>query len=294
LIGRLQNLGSLILPLLVLPLVALLLKAHVAAWIFMWVMAFALYFGCKWLTYRQAICRGLRPRPARAVAYLLAWPGMDGTSFLDARANPVKPPMTEWLFAVAKMSAGVILLWIIARLRLPGHPVSAGWTGMIGVVFILHFGLFHLLSLFWRQAGITATPVMQNPILATSLAEFWGRRWNTAFNELAFQFTFRPLRRITTPSIATLLVFGLSGLIHEMVISVPAGGGYGLPSLYFLIQGCGVVIERSGFGRTVGLGRSLYGWLFTLFITVAPVFMLFHPTFITQVILPMLNAIGAT
>ena len=88
---------------------------------------------------------------------------------------------------------------------------------------------------------------MQNPILATSLAEFWGRRWNTAFNELAFRFTFRPLRRMTTPVTATLLVFGLSGLIHELVISLPAGGGYGLPTIYFFIQGFGTVIERSAF-----------------------------------------------
>src|SRR5262249_36048765 len=148
------------LPLVVLPITALLLRAHITAWIFMWAMAFALYFGCKWLTYRQAVDRGLRPQRARAVAYLLAWPGMDGTSFLDSRAIPGKPRMTEWLFAAAKMSFGVILLWIIARLLLSEHPMLAGWSGMTGVVFILHFGLFHLLSLLWRQAGVTATPVM--------------------------------------------------------------------------------------------------------------------------------------
>ena len=282
------------LPLLTLPLVTLLFKDHLAPWVFMWAMAFALYWGCKWLTFREAVHRGLKPSLARTMAYLLAWPGMDGTAFLDSRAIPPKPPVVEWFFAAAKMSAGAILLWYIARLQLPRHPMFAGWAGMIGVVFILHFGLFHLLSLFWRRAGITATPVMQNPILATSLAEFWGRRWNTAFNELAFRFTFRPLRRLTTPVTAMLLVFGLSGLIHELVISLPADGGYGLPTLYFLIQGFGTVIERSRFGRAICLGRGLRGWLFTLLNTATPVVLLFHPPFITHVILPMLSTIGAT
>lgn len=282
------------LPLLILPLTAFFFKARLAGWVFMWAMAFALYGGCKWLTYRQAVRRGVRPGLARTVAYLLAWPGMDATDFLDTQKVSARPQRQEWLFATAKMSTGTITLWLIVRFLLPRHPMLAGWAGMIGAVFILHFGLFHLLSLFWRRAGIIATPVMQNPLMATSVTEFWGQRWNTAFNELAFRFTFRPLRRITTAVTATLLVFGLSGLIHELVISLPAGGGYGLPTVYFLIQGVGTVIERSRFGRVIGLGRGARGRLFTLFVTTTPVFLLFHPPFIAHIILPMLTAIGAT
>ena len=280
------------LPLLLLPLVALLFKDQLAPWVFMWAMAFALYAACKWLTYREAIRHGLRPGTARTMAYLLAWPGMDAADFLDARNIPAKPQTWEWLFATAKMSGGIVVVWLIARVL--AYPLLVGWAGMIGVVFILHFGLFHLLSLLWRRTGIQATPIMQNPILATSLAEFWGQRWNTAFNELAFRFTYRPIRRLTTPATATIMVFGLSGLIHDLLISLPAHGGYGLPTLYFLIQGIGTVIERSRIGQTIGLGRGMRGWFFTLFVTVTPAFWLFHPQFIKHVILPMLNAIGAT
>ena len=281
-----------LLPLLLLPLMALLFKGRLAPWVFMWAMAFALYAGCKWLTYREAVRHGLRPGPARTATYLLAWPGMDAADFLDTRKVPTKPQTREWLFATAKMVGGLIVVWLIARVL--AYPLLTGWSGMIGVVFILHFGLFHLLSLFWRRAGIRAAPIMQNPVLANSLAEFWGQRWNTAFNELAFRFTYRPLRRLTTPVAATITVFGLSGLIHELVISLPARGGYGLPTIYFLIQGFGTVIERSRIGHAIGLGRGKRGWLFTLFVTVTPAFWLFHPKFITNVILPMLDAIGST
>ena len=65
---------------------------------------------------------------------------------------------------------------------------------MTGLMFVLHFGTFHLLSLGWRTIGVDARPVMHSPLRSTSLAEFWGRRWNTAFHELATRFTFRPLR----------------------------------------------------------------------------------------------------
>jgi len=311
-----------LLPLAALPCLALVLRAHVAAWVFMWAMAFALYAGCKWLTYREArrMTFKLRTRPltpalspdggegdarhtpradfgprlSRTLAYLFAWPGMDAKDFLNEQKVVVKPRKTEWLFALAKMGFGMVVLWAVTPMVLPINWLLGGWVGMLGVVFILHFGLFHLLSLLWRQIGIHATPVMRNPIGATSLAEFWGGRWNTAFHELAFRFTFRPLRRFAPPALAMLLVFGLSGLIHEVVISLPAGGGYGLPTLYFLIQGAGVIIERSRTGRRIGLGRGVRGWLFTFLITVAPVARLFHPPFVQNVILPMLTAIGAT
>jgi alginate O-acetyltransferase complex protein AlgI len=283
-----------VLPLLILPLVVQSIRHHVAAWVFMWLMAFGLYAGCKWLTYCEAIRKGIRPVRWRSLGYLWAWPGMDAERFLDRAVAPVGPRPAEWFGAGGKILLGAVLLWGVARMALPGHPLLAGWIGMTGAILVLHFGWFQLLALTWRRAGVEATPLMDKPTHAKSLAEFWGRRWNTAFNELAFRFTFRPLSRRTNPRIAMLLVFGLSGLVHELVISLPARGGYGLPTAYFLIQGMGMLAERSPAGKRIGLGGGWRGWLFTLLITAGPAFWLFHPPFIKNIILPMLAAIGAT
>jgi predicted DCC family thiol-disulfide oxidoreductase YuxK/uncharacterized membrane protein len=283
-----------VLPLLALPLLALGFRAWLAPWEFMWVMAFALYAGCKWLTLCEVVRRRLNPGILRSLGYLLAWPGMDAANFLDRRNIPTKPRGREWIVALAKTIFGGILLWCIIRMEVGDYPMLAGWTGLIGAIFILHFGLFHVLALVWRRAGVNATPLMDKPVLAHSLSEFWGRRWNTAFNELAFKFTFCPFTRLTGPTLAMLLAFGLSGLIHELVISVPARGGYGLPTAYFLTQGFGVIAERSQRGRWLGLGHGVRGWLFTLLVTAGPAFWLFHPPFIKNVILPMFKAIGAT
>jgi alginate O-acetyltransferase complex protein AlgI len=165
---------------------------------------------------------------------------------------------------------------------------------MVGVVLLLHFGLFRLLALAWRAAGVHATPLMRAPLLSRSLGEFWGRRWNTAFHELTTAFVFNPLRRAVGVRAAILLAFLASGLLHDLLISVPARGGYGLPTLYFLLQGAGVLFERTKIARQLGLGRGIRGWLFMLLVTAGPAFWLFHPPFIHRVILPMLHAIGAT
>ena len=282
------------LPLIVLPLVAWLAAPLMPRWAFMWAMACALYAGCKWLTYCQARAAIDRVDPRRALAYLLAWPGMDAAAFLGGSERVDRPSATEWMQAALKAGLGFVVTWVIARDLLPISPLVAGWVGMVGAVFILHFGTFHLLSLVWRSVGINAMPVMRNPARSCSLAEFWGRRWNTAFHELASRFTFRPLRPLVGSTYASLMVFVASGLIHELVISLPARGGYGLPTGYFILQGLGVAGERTSFGRRLGLGKGWRGWTFTVLATTLPAFWLFHPPFVRNVILPMLAFIGAT
>jgi alginate O-acetyltransferase complex protein AlgI len=273
---------------------AMILRPHVDNWIFMWGVAVGLYAGCKWQTYQAA--KRLIPKTGwrRAAGYLLAYPGMNAREFLDHNEGSGRPRPTEWLCGAIKILAGIILLYGVTPRVFPANPLLAGWTGMLGLILILHFGLFHWLVLAWQCAGVKATPLMLSPLRATSLAEFWGRRWNTGFKELSWQLMFRPLRRRTGAATATLLVFGASGLIHELVISLPARGGYGLPTLYFLLQGAGLMAERTSFARHLGLGRGWRGWFFTIFLTAAPVFWLFHPPFIEHVILPMLHVFGAT
>jgi alginate O-acetyltransferase complex protein AlgI len=219
---------------------------------------------------------------------------MDAAAFLRSTDGVARPQLSEWIVAALKTSIGVALIWIAARTALAISPVLAGWVGMAGVILVLHFGAFHLLSLGWRANGVNAVRVMQNPLRSKSLAEFWGRRWNTAFHELATRFTFRPLRPVAGRAGATLLAFVASGLVHELVISIPAQGGYGLPTGYFVIQGLGVAGERTRLGRQAGLGRGWRGWLFTVVVAAAPAFWLFPPVFVRNIILPMLAFIGAT
>jgi alginate O-acetyltransferase complex protein AlgI len=100
-------------------------------------------------------------------------------------------------------------------------------------------------------------------------------------------------RRIGLPA-AAFIIFILSGLLHEAVISLPARAGFGLPTLYFVLQGVGVAIERSCLGRRQGLGNGMRGWLFVVMVTIGPLYWLFHPAFALRVIVPFMNFLNST
>jgi hypothetical protein len=274
-------------------ILALVSGPGLPAWVWMWAIAMALFLSAKWLTVVGFLCSGQSFDRRRLAAYWFLWPGMNVRAFCAKRTVPA-PKAREWLFTGAKMLFGALLVWVGVPHLAREHPLAAGWTGMISLILLLHFGLFHLLSLVWRARGIDANPIMRSPATATSLSDFWRTRWNTAFSELMHENVFKVLARKVGAVRAVFAVFIISGLLHELVIALPARSGYGLPTFYFVTQCLGVLAERSGFGRRIGFGRGFIGWCFVALLTGAPAFWLFPPNFVRNVILPMLHTIGAT
>ena len=301
--------------LIALPISVLPLRDRLAPWQFMWLMAGAIFFGCKWLTAWRAQKPNSHLKLAPTLGYFFAWPGMDAEKFLTRprqNSTALSRQVFDWeksrdkrklVVPMAKAFLGGVLLFGAAPFA--QQPLIAGWIGMIGMILILHFGLFQLLAIGWRKAGIDTEPIMNAPLRSKTVSEFWGRRWNSAFNRLAFEFVSRPItRRLGGRSscdtarrsrgsstlhfgagIATLTAFLVSGLIHELVISLPAGAGYGLPTAYFLLQGVGILLERAF--------PQIRSRIFTISITGVPAFWLFHPPFVQNVILPFIKEIGA-
>lgn len=262
-------------------------------WVLMWALSFALFFGFKWLTLWRLWTGsggiGLRG----ALAYLFLWPGMDARIFSDGVCRAEKPSVSEWLLPFIKTSVGAAILWGGAPLVLE-YPLLAGWCCMVGLILILHFGLFALVAVAWKAVGVPAEPIMNSPGTATSLSLFWSKRWNRGFNELVHVFLFRTTWRSIGVPWAALLVFLASGLIHDLVISVPTGACYGLPTAYFLLQGLGVLIERSKLGRRLGLNRGAGGWLYMAAFTIGPAYWLLFPgPFVIEVLNPFFEVIGA-
>lgn len=279
-----------------LPTVAVLLfaPAEMPAWGRMWLLAVAIYLGCKWLTWRDC---AVRSTFARNLAYWLCWPGLDAPAFLAIgdESKIAAPTASEWISAAAKTTVGALLLSVAIRLvtRLAILPARliVGWLGMLGLILLLHFGLFHLLSCWWRSRGVSAAPLMNRPLSARSVSDFWGRRWNSAFRDLTHRFLFRPLAGRIGPVWAVMIGFLFSGLVHDFVISYPAGGGYGWPTAYFLLQGSAIVLERSSLGKRASLHRGWRGRAFAAVVLVAPITWLFHRWFVDNVIGPMLLAL---
>lgn len=260
-------------------------------WIVMWSLAFAIYCIFKMVSWQSR--KRANVACWKQMAYLFAWPGMDADRFLNAEnINVPRPSIQEWIFAFLKLCFGLTLL-IGAVPELSAFDSDlVGWTGMIGIIFSLHFGLFHLLSLVWRSCGLQADPIMDWPIASQGLAEFWGRRWNRAFRDLTYRLLFRPLLPRLGPSGSLLAGFLISGLVHDLVISMPARGGFGGPVLFFITQGAGILVERSRIGKSVGLGRGISGRIFCIALLLLPVPLLFHRPFVCNVIVPFLKATG--
>jgi hypothetical protein len=254
-------------------------------WVVMWTLAFAIYCACKWFTWSRVT----QPTRVHGSIYLLFWPGLDAETFLqDIPENKDFPTSSDWHFAIDKTLIGLGIFYWLAR-KIHADPYWVGWAGMVGIVMTLHFGLFHLLSCWWRACGIVAKPIMDYPLTATSLSSFWGRRWNTAFPDLTQPYLFKPLAKKFGVRTGLFAGFLFSGLVHDLVISVPAGGGYGGPTLFFMIQPFGMMIQR----RFRWLGRGFLGWLMTAMFLILPAGLLFHRPFVVGVIVPFMHAIGA-
>ncbi|MCA9034640.1 MAG: hypothetical protein KDA91_05895 [Planctomycetaceae bacterium] len=245
--------------------------------------------------------------------WFVAWPGLNAAEFFTT--VPARHiPREDWGFAGSKTAAGGFLFWILAPRMLSWNKWAAGWTALAGVVFMLHFGLFHWMALFWQSKGRNVRPIMNWPVMANSLADFWSRRWNLAFRDYAHSQIFTPLsrwfqefsskhsskedtglsRRIRRigPMLAILVGYAFSGIIHELAISVPAEAGYGLPTLYFAIQGAGIVTERIVSRQLIRINDGWLGRFWALLVAGVPAVILFHHAFVVKVVVPLLQNQG--
>jgi alginate O-acetyltransferase complex protein AlgI len=208
---------------------------------------------------------------ARGIGYWTLWPGMDARPFV-ATAPREGAGLVAW--GACKMAAGAALLCVRA-----GHPALDLVRVFAGIGLLVHFGVCEVLAGFWRLRGVPVERLFVNPLASRTLGEFWGRRWNLAFHAVARDFVFKPVARRRGPVAGILATFFFSGLLHEVLLSVPVGGGYGLPLLYFLLHGALVLAERRW---------AIRGRVWTLFWVLAPAPLLFHPWFLRALILPLM------
>jgi len=212
--------------------------------------------------------------PRRRVALYLAWPGMDARAFV----GPLRPDVG----ACHLVARGCVVAAAgLALLAVPLDGLPRAWLGVAALLMIVHLGAFDALAGLFRWNGLPVERICPDPWLSRSLAEFWGRRWNRAFHAVALDHVYRPLARRWGPTAAVAAVFLFSGLVHELVVSFPAGGGWGRPTLYFALHGALVVLEKRGLLRP---SRGL-----TLAAVLLPLPLLFHPPFLLGCVLPLVT-----
>lgn len=123
-----------------------------------------------------------------------------------------------------------------------------------------------LCRLLWLPSGRLVPVVNASPWLARSVSEFWGRRWNRLFGDWLWQVVFLTLRR--KPQIAVFSTFLMSGLLHELLVSLPLQIVYGRSvwgwlTGYFLLQYLAMYLERH-LSLTSPVVQRVYVWLVVL------------------------------
>lgn len=137
-----------------------------------------------------------------------------------------------------------IFWWLVRAVHIRGIALS---YCAAPVLLLMAETLVAFITVLWLPSGRLLPSIHNRPWLAQSVADFWGNRWNLWFSDWSRYAIFRPLR--SRPVFALILVFAVSGLLHEWVINVPlyfVTGRvlFGTMMLYFLLQAVGVLVER--------------------------------------------------
>ena len=129
------------------------------------------------------------------------------------------------------------------RARMPAYAVPV-FDGA-HVYLMLELFLASAAALARALLGAELEPQFDRPYLASSLGDFWGRRWNLMVPGVLRPCVYRPVRARLGAAAGVLAAFLVSGAMHE--------AGTGEVTAFFALHGACLVAERWWQGR--GLWR---------------------------------------
>lgn len=205
----------------------------------------------------------------RYFIFSLLWFGMDPGTFRYRRAGLSWKSDVMWGFLL--MGVGTIGAWVVwmmewRQILVMFLPLSLGF----------HFGALRVLKGIHRLAGFPVRTLFPNLLKTTGVSDFWSRRWNVGYSQMMQRVIGRPVSRRWGRQGGVCAVFVVSGLLHEVAITLPVQAGWGLPSVYFLVHGGLTILEEKFHFQ---LGRVV-----TLLLVMAPLAVLFPPAFQEEVI----------
>lgn len=223
--------------------------------------------GMKGLVYAE--WAGAQKLPLqRYGVFALLWFGMDPVSFRTKREG--LSWKSDVLVGLGLMLVGTLGAWLVWAM---------GWRQIL-VMFVpmsigFHFGALRVLKGVLRAAGFPVRTLFPNVLASKGLGDFWGRRWNVGYSQMMQRLVGRPIEAMAGGNAGVMAVFIVSGLLHELAITLPVSSGFGLPTLYFTLHGALTLLETK-------LGRR-FGRIPALLAIVLPLGLLFPPAFQNEV-----------
>lgn len=223
------------------------------------------------------------------LAFSLGWFGMRPRLFEAFPSKPLNDVTPFILKGVSRIIIGLLLLFVSVYFQkeFPSIYFLYELFMLVGLSFILHFGILNLSTASWRFSGVDVKELFRSPYRATSLKEFWGKRWNMAFSEMTAIVVYKPLKINYGIPLAMIASFLVSGLLHEIAISFPVKMGYGLPFLYFVLHGIAMYAEGKVFFIKQIIAHSILSHVWVFAWLILPMPLLFHHEFIVEVVEPL-------
>jgi alginate O-acetyltransferase complex protein AlgI len=227
----------------------------------------------------------------RLLAYCV-WPGMQPTQFLKGQRTAPGAPVPTVRGFLLNLATGATLFWLVPRLLPAATPFPVRfWLGLVGLTFLGLIARFDFYALIFRAMGFAVEKLWDCPIAATSLGDFWGRRWNRLVSGALRDYIFYPLARRGGARVALLAVFVYSGFYHEF-LSFMARAGYGGPFLYFMLQYLGVAAENSRAARRLLREQPWLGRVWTAAVIIIPIRLILSPALVHDYLVPLLVQAG--
>jgi len=227
------------------------------------------------------------------LSFSFGWAGMKAEIFktLGQKSLPGWKEMV--LSGISRLIIGLLLVFIAKYIY--SLEVKSSLNALIitilllvGFSLFLHFGLLAISAGLWRYFGVNTYYLFNAPIKSSGLNTFWSRRWNLAFSEMTSMAVYRPLREKIDSRAAIFIAFLFSGLLHEAAISLPVNKGFGLPLLYFGIQGAVLILEQFLAKMKIHFFKEGFvGKIWMWFWIIAPAPILFHIHFIREIVWPL-------
>lgn len=152
----------------------------------------------------------------------------------------------RWLVvhALVTLAAGVVIVQVAPRFDGLSHYLVR-WSFGAGFCYALVETLHSTCVIGYRLGGIAVPRINDSPIRSTSLAEFWGRRWNRVVASWLRDYLFFPLARRKRVSLGICAAFAGSMVIHLWIAWLPLDLGAGLMmASFFVIQAIALLLER--------------------------------------------------
>lgn len=179
----------------------------------------------------------------------------------------------RWLgiHAVAVAIAVAVILQVTPELEGAAYWLARWGFGALfcyAIVELLH----SILVIGYGLGGIAVPRINDFPIRSTTLAEFWGRRWNRVVAGWLRDYLFFPLARRRQITLGICAAFAGSTVIHFWIAWVPLDTEAGLlMASFFVVQAIALLLERELAVETWSRARRR-GWTIGWLLISSPLF----------------------